>query len=273
MQRYQAIVDPPWSLTSWRELARHACLAQVAPEQLDWGGGVQGGLLPALNLLQAPLQRSELRVPRELLDLAGAVLCHRDPQRHALLYQLLWRIGSGERALLERATDAQVRQARVLQKAVNRDTHKMKAFVRFRQISGSENRYVAWFEPPSDIVDRVAPFFQRRFATMHWSILTPYRSVRWDGGQLQFGSGAQRSDAPAEDATEAAWQTYYRHIFNPARANPKMMQQEMPRQYWKNLPEAQLIPDLLNASSERVETMIEREPQPPKRRIPNRRGD
>ncbi len=48
-------------------------------------------------------------------------------------------------------------------------------------------------------------------------ILTPYRSVRWDGAVLQFGAGAQRADAPADDAQDALWRTYYANIFNPAR--------------------------------------------------------
>lgn len=212
-----------------------------------------------------------MSVPSAFLDLASAVLCHRDPQRHALLYQILWQLCESGPALLDRATDPLIHRARVLQKAVNRDTHKMKAFVRFRQLADLDNAFVAWFEPPSDIVDRVAPFFQRRFASMTWTLLTPYRSAHWDGTRLRFGQGARRDDAPTEDTQEALWRSYYRHIFNPARVNPRMMQQEMPRQYWKNLPEAGVIRELLNGSVDRVEQMIEREPQPPKRRIPNAR--
>ena len=269
--RYSARVDPPWSLLAWRKLARHALLAQVAPASIDWIAGAQQTLLPAEELSGAPARTDSIKVTQEFLDLAAAVLCHRDPARHGLLYQILWRVREHGSRLLGRATDPQIHAARLLQKAVHRDCHKMKAFVRFRQLGGSENDFVSWFEPQSDIVDRVAPFFQRRFTGMNWSILTPYRSVAWDGRQLRFGQGARRGDAPAEDANERLWRTYYRHIFNPARVNPKMMQQEMPRQYWKNLPEAGLIPELLNQSVAAVDEMIERAPQLPRRRIPNRR--
>jgi hypothetical protein len=115
-----------------------------------------------------------------------------------------------------------------LAQAVRRDTHKMKAFVRFREVPGQPDAFIAWFEPQHHIVDRVAPFFARRFTGMRWAILTPSRSVAWDGQALAFGPGARREDAPAEDARESLWQTYYASIFNPARLNTRMMMQEMP---------------------------------------------
>ena len=44
-----------------------------------------------------------------------------------------------------------------------------------------------------------------------------------------------------DDDAEALWLTYYRSIFNPARLKVKAMQTEMPKKYWRNLPEAALI--------------------------------
>ena len=118
------------------------------------------------------------------------------------------------------------------------------------------------------IVDRVAPFFMRRFAGMRWAILTPYRSASWDGQALCFGAGAMRGDAPADDAQEAMWRAYYANIFNPARVNPRMMRKEMPQKYWQNLPEAELLPGLLRDAGQRVRDMAEREFEPARRRIP-----
>jgi DNA polymerase len=240
----------------------------VAPESLVWEGDAQGGLLAGTDVAMLPAAVAAPRVSAEFLVLAGAVLCHRDPQRHALLYRLLWRIAAGERALLQRVTDADVHRAQQWAQAVRRDSHKMKAFVRFREVPGEQETFVAWFEPEHRIVDRVAPFFARRFAGMRWAILTPYRSVRWDGAALQFGAGAQRADAPADDAQDALWRTYYANIFNPARLNPDMMRQEMPQKYWKNLPETQLLPGLIREAGQRVREMAERAPAPVRRRIP-----
>jgi len=268
---HRAMVEPAWSLEAWRGQARAALAAGVPPEQLQWDGDAQQGLALASPLPDARPADARPAVPAALLELAGAVLCHRDAGRHGLLYRLLWRVVHGERRLLERATDADMAAATALAQAVRRDTHKMKAFVRFRQAGEGAEAYVAWFEPEHWIVDRVAPFFARRFAGMRWAILTPYRSVRWDGSALEFGPGAVRADAPAEDAREDLWRTYYANIFNPARLNPTMMRQEMPQKYCKGLPEATLLPSLLREAGGRVRDMAEREAQAPRRRIPERR--
>ena len=267
---WQAQVDPGWSLESWRALARQAWEAQLAPEQVNWEQPQQGSLLPATAVSQATPLRSGLSVPVTFMDLAGRVLCHRDPGRHALLYRLLWRIGQGERGLLQRALDADVHRLRGLEKSVGRDLHKMKAFVRFRPVPGQDNTYAAWFEPEHFIVDRVAPFFLRRFAGMRWSIHTPYRSVVWDGQALWWGDGGDREAVPAEDAGEKLWQAYYANTFNPARLNTRMMRQEMPQKYWHLLPETHLLPELVRTAGSRVQAMAERQAQAPRRKIPAR---
>ena len=37
------------------------------------------------------------------------------------------------------------------------------------------------------------------------------------------------------------WKTYYASIFNPARVKVKAMTKEMPKKYWRNMPETALI--------------------------------
>ncbi|HST45814.1 MAG TPA: TIGR03915 family putative DNA repair protein, partial [Luteimonas sp.] len=261
-------VDPPWDLDAWRTQARAALVAGCMPDTVDWRGDAQATLLGGVAVGSLPRTRAAPSVPAAFMSLAGSVLCHRDPHRHALLYRMLWRIAGGERHLLELATDADVHRAQALGQAVRRDAHKMKAFVRFREVKGEDGAFVAWFEPEHFIVDRVAPFFARRFAGMRWAILTPYRSAHWDGAALAFGPGGVRADAPADDAREDLWRTYYANIFNPARLNPTMMRSEMPQKYWKHLPEAQLLPGLMREAGSRVRDMAERAPEAPRRRIP-----
>lgn len=217
-----------------------------------------------------PRPRDTPRVPADFLTLCRTVLLHADAGRFALMYRLLWRLQQ-EPGLRHDPLDADRVQAAHLAQAVRRDLHKMKAFVRFRRIEppgGGEPLHVAWFEPSHHIVEAVAPFFMRRFTAMHWAILTPERSVRWDGERLQFGPGARRDDAPAADAGEALWLTYYRHIFNPARLKLAMMAKEMPRKYWLNLPEAKLIGGLAAEASSRSAGMIAQPATVPSRRIP-----
>jgi len=254
----------------WRERARALLREGVDPAEVDWQVGDDMGMLPADT--EQPVREGAPRtgaVPREFLSLADTVIANADPRRHAVLYRLLWRLTHGERHLLSIASDDDVAWAELAAKAVRRDLHKMKAFVRFREIDGPQGAvFVAWFEPTHDILVRVAPFFVRRFAGMRWSILTPVRSAHWDGEQLRFGAGANKHDAPDKDTLEALWRTYFASIFNPARLKVQAMKREMPVRYWKNLPEAALIPGLIHDASARMDAMVKKTPVTPKKHFP-----
>ena len=193
-----------------------------------------------------------------MVDLAQTAIQANDPERFALLYTLIWRAHRGEKHLLDDAADPLVGRVNRLAQAVRRDTHKMRAFVRFREVTAEDTtRYVAWFEPDHYIVEANAPFFVRRFATMTWSILTPYRSAHWDGETLQLGAGAKPADVPDDDKLEEYWRAYFSSIFNPARLKVSAMTSEMPKKYWRNLPEAAAIPELIRQSRERTDTMVQ----------------
>lgn len=259
-------------LAEWRVQARALLAEDVLPSDVQWQVGERAGLLPAESSpAHKPSRQTKPAgtVPREFLSLANTVLAHADARRHALLYRLLWRLTHGERQLLHIASDDGVAWCEQAAKAVRRDMHKMKAFVRFREVAQPQGSvFIAWFEPSHDILPRVAPFFVRRFAGMHWSILTPTRSAHWNGETISFGAGAQKADAPNDDALEDLWLTYFANIFNPARLKVQAMKNEMPVRYWKNLPEAALIPGLIRDASARMDAMVQKAPTEPKKHIP-----
>ncbi|GGE84943.1 UdgX family uracil-DNA binding protein [Sphingomonas prati] len=241
----------------WRAAARTLALAQVAPHDVVWQVGERPADLFG-DEASPDAAPGAFSVPRPFVDLARTALCHRDPERFALLYTLLIRVRA-QQGLLDDRADPLVQRIELMAKDVRRDMHKMRAFVRFRELAvdGGETRYVAWFEPDNHIVRINADFFARRFATMHWSILTPGLSVHWDGTALAFAPGARKTDAPDGDPLEEMWKTYYAAIFNPARVKVGAMTKEMPRKYWKNMPETALIPDLLAGAQKRESGMIE----------------
>jgi DNA polymerase len=259
----------------FRAAARRLLAGGVEPGDVEWVVG--GGAEPALfDSREEPAPHAEPpladapRVPAEFVALCREVVLHREPQRFHLLYRLLWRL-QREPALRHDPLDADMTQARRMAREVSRDLHKMKAFVRFRELprgDGEPPLHVAWFEPAHHIVEAAAPFFAARFTAMPWAVLTPERSVRWDGRALAFGPGATRADAPPADAGEALWLTYYDSIFNPARLKLRAMEREMPRRYWPNLPEAERIPTLTAEAHRRSAEMVARTPQAPVRRLP-----
>jgi probable DNA metabolism protein len=252
------------SLAGWRRMARAALIRGDTPESVWWTPASSSqrelGFPTELVLEETPPTRDagpRIHVPRGFLTLADQVACHRDDTRWGLLYRTLWRLTHGEPHLLDVAMDPDVHELNAMAKAVRRDIHKMRAFVRFRTVTTDEGEYfVAWFEPAHHIVEANAPFFCDRFPNMRWSILTPDRSVHWNQRELKFSAGVSRSAAPTEDAMEDLWRTYYASIFNPARVKIGAMTKEMPRSYWRNLPEAALIPGLIAGANARRDEMV-----------------
>ncbi len=261
LARYVVSLDGQTDFAGWRDAARRLVLNEVAPDEIAWE--LRGADTHHETALPEVPAGAELRVSREAVARFETVFCHADPSRFSFLYRLLWRLKS-EPALMMIASDPDIRRFEAMEKAVRRDIHKMRAFVRFRKLGeGEDERFVAWFEPDHFIVECNAPFFVRRFTGMRWTILTPYASVAWDGETLLLGPGAEKRDLPPEDGSELLWQTYFRSIFNPARLKVKAMQAEMPKKYWRNLPEASLIPELIAGAEGAAKEMIARMPTNP----------
>ncbi len=256
---------PGADLDGFRRAVRRLVAAGARPEDVVWSTG------PTLFGADAEGAASPVPLPRALTELIRLVICHRDPERHALLYEAVWRTLHGERHLLEVATDPLIHRLERMAKAVRRDLHKMHAFVRFRRVEdGGAERFVAWFEPEHFILEAAAPFFVDRFRSLDWTILTSIGSLRWDRSELRFGPPAQRKDAPASDPFEAGWRGYYESTFNPARLNLVQTRAEMPKKYWRNLPETAAIPAMVRSASSRVEAMISKEASMPAHRNPEK---
>ncbi|TGX54848.1 DUF4130 domain-containing protein [Sphingomonas gei] len=240
----------------WRDAARALAGARVPPSELVWQVGEIAVDLFGDEAVLAPATPAGFRVPRAFLDLAQSVVLHADSQRFALLYTLLAGLIAEPRRI-DDAADPLVRRLEEMAKAVRRDIHKMRAFVRFREVQDEAGaRYVAWFEPEHHIVRANARFFVDRFANMRWSILTPALSLHWDCETLAEGPGATKADAPGDDPVEDVWKTYYASTFNPARLKTGMMLKEMPRKYWKNMPETALVKELIATARQRETGMV-----------------
>lgn len=253
----------PIDFDGWREAARILLTERAEPEEIAWlaGGDTNDlftdGCSPRDSSSSCGNTANTLTVPRSFLKFARKASLHSNPQRFALLYRLLWRL-QRERGLMQAEIDPDVSRLCGMVKSVRRDQHKMTAFVRFREIKTAAGpHFIAWFEPDHHIVEATADFFVKRFGSMRWSILTPKACAHWDLRALTFSTGADKGEAPQEDALENYWRSYYANIFNPARVKISAMQKEMPQKYWRNLPEAPLIKALTAQAERRAAAMVE----------------
>jgi DNA polymerase len=259
------VVPTPSGFTDWRSTARGLLESGSHPRDVIWQREPEETLLFS-SPRPLPENPGGLRVPAAFMNVAETVSCHRSGDQWPLLYSVLWRLVHGEKHLLRIASDPEIHQLHTFAKHISRDCHKMHAFVRFRKVGESPDtgreQFVSWFEPEHKIVRLNASFFRKRFTNMDWSILTPDECMHWDGEKIHYTPSVDKSLAPDSDALEELWKSYYKSIFNVARVKIKAMQSEMPKKYWKNLPEAELIESLLSSSSQQVHEMLVKEPSP-----------
>ena len=251
----EIVLKEPGDFAEWRSAARGLLVGGVAPDAVSWRDSEAGASLFGDEAVEA--SAGAVSLPRELLGIAERVICHRDAEVPARLYRIIWR-AARDRQLLARTTDPDVDWLMKADKTIRRDVHKMHAFVRFRRLGEDETgreSFAAWFEPDHRILRITAPFFQRRFYGMDWAIVTPDARAIWQAESLNYGPGGTRDEVPDSDVVEDQWRTYYGAIFNPARVKIEAMRAEMPKKYWKNLPEAQDIAPLLAGAEARVERM------------------
>lgn len=255
---------------SWRDAARVLLAAQVPPHAIQWVMADQAGdLLSAaaaptdlFEAAPAPIAMapappssatttaSPVRISRQLMDMLQKAACCRMDDRWAFLYRIVWRWQQGEQVVLS-AADEDGSRLHAMCKAVKREEHDMHAYIRFRERDEAAGppRFVAWFEPSHDVLPQVAQHFAARMGKISWLIATPDASVMWDGVDLHFAGPLLKSEAELDDAGEALWLTYYRSIFNPARLNDKLMKSHIPSRFWKNLPEGQVVPEMVTRAA------------------------
>jgi DNA polymerase len=256
----------------WRAHARSLLLQRTSPDCVQWTNQSQQSLfLEAMTENPSegePHDSERLKVPRAFMDTAREVALYEDSRnptlKWSILYSVLWRTVMIDRRTMSLGSDAEVQALQRMRKSVSRDKHKMKAFVRFRNVNdcGDDEYFVSWFEPEHAIVESIAPFFVKRFAGMAWSILTPRGCVHWNRETLKFSAGVARASLPetllSDDPWDGFWRAYYCSIFNPARLKEQAMRTEMPKKYWRYLPEARCIKVLSSGSASSVQKMLDR---------------
>jgi probable DNA metabolism protein len=160
---------------------------QVPPQDVAWTAA------PAQSVDEEPLEANRAAIhnraaraiiPQSFVRMSELVVLHRDPERFDLLYRSLWRLVY-EPELRHDLADQDLAKLRQMAQAVRRDILKMKGKLCFRvlEVHGEPVR-LACYAPMHFVSEVVGGWLAQRELATRWIILTPDRSMRWDGQQL-----------------------------------------------------------------------------------------
>jgi probable DNA metabolism protein len=180
---------------------------QVPPDSIEWCAA------PAQAIEEEPLdaERAAIRnraaraiIPQSFVRMSELVVLHRDPDRFDLLYRSLWRLVY-EPELKHDFGDADLARLRQMAQAVRRDIQKMKTKLAFRPLLlKGETVPVAWYEPAHFVGETVGTWLAKRDPATRWLLLTPDRSMRWDGTRLLSAPAMAPMPQP-HVLTDAEW--------------------------------------------------------------------
>jgi probable DNA metabolism protein len=133
-----------------------------------------------------------------------------------------------------------------IMKKLNRERHRMTAFVRFKL--ATDQTYYATIEPDFDVLPLISRHFQNRYADQRWMIFDTKRGygIFYDLKQVipveMHEAEDSRLPAPlaidwdgSEEDFQTLWKNYFKSTNIPSRKNTKLHLQHVPKRYWKYL--------------------------------------
>ncbi|GAA4795613.1 TIGR03915 family putative DNA repair protein [Olivibacter ginsenosidimutans] len=135
-------------------------------------------------------------------------------------------------------------------KMVDRERHRMKAFIRFSR--QQDDLYGAMIEPDFNVLPLIRKHFSDRYADQRWLIYDVkrdygiyYNLQEVEEVRVAFSKDFQEHkmllEHPEEKRYRNLWQQYFKQVNIVERKNLKLHIQHVPRRYWKHLTEKQIL--------------------------------
>ncbi|QCX39087.1 DNA metabolism protein [Aureibaculum algae] len=130
-------------------------------------------------------------------------------------------------------------------KKINRERHRMNAFVRFKL--ANDGTYYAFIEPDFDVLPLISNHFKSRYADQNWLIydLKRNRGIYYNQEKVEFvilevNAKEQNQKLninldPSEIEFQKLWKSYFKSTNISSRKNMKLHLQHVPKRYWKFL--------------------------------------
>jgi len=139
-----------------------------------------------------------------------------------------------------------------MDKSVNREKHRMKAFIRFQETG--DGIFYAAVEPDFNVLPLISNFFKNRYAGQKWIIydIRRHYGLYYDMEKVEEirmeyvpEARSEKTRIPnqllheKEELYALLWNDYFKSTNIPARKNMKLHIQHVPKRYWKYLTEKQ----------------------------------
>lgn len=161
-----------------------------------------------------------------------------------ILDVIRYAIAHPQKKVLADMTNLSVLKLERYNKQVNREKHRMEAFVRFRLIADSV--FVAEIEPDFNVMPIIAKHFRQRYQDQKWMIFDRKRhyGLYYDLQSVELISinHQQSLDKLSNLASDEAfysdlWRIYFDKTSIASRKNSRLHVQHVPKRYWKYLTE------------------------------------
>lgn len=173
-----------------------------------------------------------------------------DSETINVLFKLIQRIFKEGPQLLNNFGDATVLHYHQTLKKVNRERHRMQAFIRFQKTN--DGMFFSLIEPDFNVLPILIRFFKNRYTDQNWLIYDVKRKY----GMLYSDGNVEEVTLSEEKSTELnsqksitleadelyyqdMWKQYFKSTNIVQRKNMKLHLQHVPRRYWKYLIEKQ----------------------------------
>ncbi|MCH5685336.1 TIGR03915 family putative DNA repair protein [Niabella sp. W65] len=173
------------------------------------------------------------------------------PEIYDQLFRLMVNVFKNGGEVINNYGDADILSVTQTAKKVEREKHRMKAFIRFQK--SKDHLYFATMEPDFNVLPLITRFFRERYADQQWLIYDNKRryGAYYDKRQLSeielsvldISSDSVATDSVTLDEQEALyaalWQDYFKSTNIASRKNTRLHVRHVPKRYWRYLTEKQ----------------------------------
>lgn len=150
-----------------------------------------------------------------------------------------------EENILENFADSDIMNISKICKSVNRESHRMTAFVRFEKMQ--DDIFFSKIDPDFNVIPLIRKHFKNRYQDQKWMIydLRRHYGILYDLENCDFFYPDEKLDIKnyqekfhdEERNYQTLWQRYFTKTNIVERKNLKLHTQHVPKRYWKYLTE------------------------------------